>query len=70
MKKILAILILFMPLFVFAQFENIRVSILNGPTFSWMTTDDNTIETQGARIGYKLHVQGEYLLNDRCSLTG
>ncbi|MBK6354315.1 MAG: outer membrane beta-barrel protein [Saprospiraceae bacterium] len=70
MKKLLGTLILFMPVFLFGQFENIRVSILNGPTFSWMTTDDNTIETQGARIGYKLHIQGEYLLNDRFSLTG
>ncbi len=50
--------------------QEYRVSIITGPNFSWMSADDNQILTEGSKLGYKIHVNGEYGFNERYALTG
>ncbi len=68
MKKLICILMV-IPYLAISQSEKLKVSLLTGPTFSWLTTDENTIESKGNRLGFKLHLQGEYLFNDKFSIT-
>ena len=70
MKKLLNTLLFIFPFLLGAQVDNLKLSIMNGPTIGWMTSNDALITTEGSKLGYKLHVEAEYLLNERYSFTG
>jgi opacity protein-like surface antigen len=70
MKKLLYSFLFVLPLIINAQVDKLKVSIMNGPTFGWMTSNDSKILTSGTKLGYKLHVEAEYLLSERYSFTG
>ena len=69
MRNILILGLIVIPLLSYSQFDNLKVSILTGPSFGRIGTDNNKISSKGINLGYKLHIQGEYLLNDRFSIT-
>jgi len=65
MKKIVA-LIAFLTLLmngIFAQNE-LRFGFQVSPTFSWMSTDDNTVNKNGTNLGLKLGVISEYYFRE------
>ena len=70
MKKVVIYLLFLLPLAASAQFENLKVSFILGPNLSWMGSNDSKVTSDGANLGFKMHVLGEYLLNDRYSFTG
>ncbi|MEP7195542.1 MAG: porin family protein [Saprospiraceae bacterium] len=69
MKLNILILIL-IPWMANSQLDRVNACLILGPNISWIGTDDNTIKTENNRLGFKIQVQGEYLLNERYSLTG
>ena len=50
--------------------DDINMVLITGPGISWISSDDNTIETKGFRLSYKIHAMADYALNDRFSITG
>lgn len=67
--KFLSYIILFLfPAFSYAQ--DLRFSVLTGPSLSWMRANNNKIVSSGSEISWKVNVQGEYWFNDRYGLTG
>jgi opacity protein-like surface antigen len=50
--------------------DDISMVLITGPGVSWISSDDNTINSQGFRISYKIHAMADYALNERFSLTG
>ncbi|MCR9285835.1 MAG: PorT family protein [Bacteroidetes bacterium] len=73
MKKIVALIALLIGL---AQFswaqkfdpEEIRIGIQISPNFSWLTSEDNTINENGNNFGLKLGVIGEFYFHERYAL--
>ena len=59
MRNILILGLILIPLLSFSQFDNLKVSILTGPSFGRIGTDNNKISSKGINLGYKLHIQGE-----------
>ena len=60
MKKIVAVLSCFAFSFVILQAQSeIRFGFQLSPTFSWMTTNTNKINSSGTNIGLKLGMLGE-----------
>ncbi len=68
MKNLIYTLFLILPGILLSQ--EIRFSVLTGPSFSWMKGNTNKINTEGSRIGWKANVQGEYWFNERYGITG
>ena len=48
MKKLLNTLLFIFPFLLGAQVDNLKVSIMNGPTIGWMTSNDALITTEGS----------------------
>ncbi|HEX5624994.1 MAG TPA: porin family protein [Saprospiraceae bacterium] len=67
MKVFQLFLLLTLPAGMFSQ--DIRFCILNGPSISWMRSNDNIIKSSGTKIAYKANVQAEYWFNDRYGVT-
>ena len=64
-------------LFFFIQIGNSQVGISSftfgfeaSPTISWMTTDNNRINSNGPNLGLRIGTRGEFLLSENYSLTG
>lgn len=53
----------------FAQTQDLRFSILTGPSFSSMSANNNKINGTGSKIAFKAHVIGEYWFTDRYAAT-
>lgn len=68
MKSWFACLSVFLTILVNAQ--EIRYNVLIGPSISWMSANNNRIESSGSKLAFKAHVQGEYWFTDRYALTG
>ncbi len=68
MIKKIFFLILF-PIIAYSQSGEFRPSLITSPTFSWISSNDNSIETESNQLGIKLQLQGEYFLTDKFSLT-
>ena len=69
MKKLLLILLV-SPCIIKAQSDHFKASLILGPSFSWMSTDDKNITTESNQLGFKLHLQSEYIFLQKFSLTG
>lgn len=52
------------------QFDLVDVALLTGPSISWMHTDNNTINSKGIKLAYKIHAIADFALNERFSITG
>jgi len=72
MKKIAFIILLFILGFQsVAQAQNdIRFGFQVSPNFTWINSNDNTINRDGSNIGLKLGVMGELYFAERYALTG
>ena len=69
MKKcILPCLFVLSSLSLVAQYNPIQLGIQASPTFSWMTTDNNLIESDGTNLGLKLGLMAEYYFQDNYSI--
>ena len=53
----------------FAQLENLRFGFQVSPTFSWMTSDDNRINSNGTNLGVKIGTMGEWYFSEHYILT-
>jgi len=72
MKKIVAVIAFFTMLMdgVYAQNE-LRFGFQVSPTFSWMNTDDNTVNNNGTNLGLKLGLISEYYFRENYAfITG
>ncbi len=49
--------------------QELKFCILTGPAISWMDANKNVIKSGTGRLGYTIHIQGEYWLTDRYALT-
>ena len=70
MKKIVALIAFFslVVIMVSAQGE-VRFGFQLSPTFGWMSTDDNQINSNGTNLGLKLGMVGEYYFQENYSIT-
>ncbi|MDQ3141852.1 MAG: PorT family protein [Bacteroidota bacterium] len=69
-NKTFLILIFCFPMFLIGQdLDELKVSVLTGPSICWFSTNDNKIFPDGAKLGYKAHVEGEYMFNSKFSIT-
>jgi len=71
MKKI-ALAICFMSFLFGNAFSqgDFRFGIQASPSFSWMGTDDNTINSNGTSLGLRLGMVGEYYFAENYAFTG
>lgn len=71
MRIILSSLFLLMVQYSFTQAKvsDFTFGFQVSPTLSWMSTDNNLINNNGANLGIKLGTTGEYMLSDNYSLT-
>lgn len=74
MKKLalLATLITFFTINSFAQdgsSEGVRIGLQLSPTFSWMSTDVNTVNNNGTNLGLKLQVMAENYFQENYAVT-
>ena len=71
MKKI-ALAICFMSFLVGNAISqgDFRFGIQASPSFSWMGTDDNTINSNGTNLGLRLGMVGEYYFAENYAFTG
>ncbi len=49
--------------------EAVRFGFQLSPTFGWMSTDDNTINTNGTNVGLKLGLVGEFYFQENYAVT-
>jgi hypothetical protein len=68
MKNLLYCLIISFPLLIHSQ--KVSYNVLIGPSFSWMSANNNKINSVGTKLAFKAHVQGEYWFTDRYAITG
>ena len=73
MKKIIASAAFLICLAQFAQAQmfnegELRIGVQVSPNFSWLATDDNTINENGRNFGLKFGVMGEYYFHERYAL--
>jgi hypothetical protein len=68
MKNLYIFLLFSFPLFIRSQ--EVRYNVILGPSYSWMYANNNKIEGTGSKLGFKVHVQGEYWIGERYGLTG
>lgn len=52
-----------------AQMSNLKLGIQASPTFSWMTTNDNKITSDGTNAGLNLGIMGQYYFSENYSLV-
>ncbi len=67
-KLILPSLFLLCSLSATAQYNPIQFGIQLSPAFSYMTTDNNLIESDGTNLGLKLGLMAEYYFQDNYSI--
>ena len=72
MKKIVAIAAFFLGLFfhTHAQDGDLRLGFQVSPMFSIMSTDENAINSDGANLGLKLGMMGEYYFRENYAIIG
>lgn len=71
-------LYLMIPFFIFSatflhgqtKLDLVDMALITGSGISWMSTDDNIVNTNGLNLTYKIHVLADYALNERFSITG
>ena len=68
MKNLVYSLFIFLPFL--ANSQEIRYNVIIGPSFSWITANNNKISSSGSNLAFKVHVQGEYWLAERYAITG
>lgn len=70
MKNIFcAFLILASLQFSYGQIEDFRLGVQISPTFSWMNTDNNLINSNGLNTGIQLGLVGEVILSEHFSFN-
>jgi hypothetical protein len=70
MKKIVVSLALILGLLAGAQAqEAVRFGFQLSPTFGWMSTDKNTVTTNGTNLGLKLGLIGEFYFQENYAVT-
>ena len=67
-KHILPYLVLLCSLPLAAQYNPIQFGIQASPTFSYLTTDNNLIESDGTNLGLKLGLMAEIYFQDNYSI--
>ncbi|PPK87146.1 outer membrane protein with beta-barrel domain [Neolewinella xylanilytica] len=67
-KLILPYLFLLSSLSAVAQYNPIQFGIQLSPAFSYLTTDNNLIESDGTNLGIKLGLMAEYYFQDNYSI--
>ncbi|HFA49493.1 MAG TPA: PorT family protein [Bacteroidetes bacterium] len=72
MKKIVAVIAFFLAfqIGIFAQYGDLRLGFQISPMVSFMSTDDNTINGNGANLGLKLGMMGEYYFRENYAFIG
>jgi opacity protein-like surface antigen len=50
--------------------QSIRYHVILGPSLSWMSTNNNKINSNGSQVAFKTHVQAEYWFTDKYAVTG
>lgn len=68
MKNFIYSIFLMIPCLVHSQ--NISYNVIIGPSISWISANNNKINSEGSKIAFKAHVQGEYWITDRYAITG
>lgn len=68
MKKLIYCLFLVLTFNLDAQ--EVRYSVITGPSLSWMSANFNKINGSGVKLAIKAHVQAEYWITERYALTG
>lgn len=69
MKKNLAFAVLLLSALVVSGQNDIQFGFQLSPTFSWMNTDNNRVNSNGSNLGLKLGMIGEYFFRDNYSLS-
>jgi len=70
MKKIALILFFGLSVnFVFAQFNDVRFGLQVSPTFSWMSANNNRINSSGSNLGLKLGMLGEFYFRENYAFS-
>lgn len=70
MKKIVTLLAFFIGALVMVNGQGeLRFGFQLSPTFGWLSTDVNTIESNGSNLGLKLGMVGEYYFQENYSVT-
>lgn len=71
MKKLVLLTLFFAFTYVgiYAQFDNLRIGPQVAPTFSWMKTNDNFINSNGINLGIKVGLNAEYYFAEQYSLV-
>ncbi|TXB62137.1 PorT family protein [Phaeodactylibacter luteus] len=49
--------------------QAVRFGFQLSPTFNWMSTDDNTVNTNGTNLGLKLGLVGEFYFQENYAVT-
>lgn len=52
----------------FAQDGGVRLGIQASPTFTWLASEDNTINSNGLRVGFKLGPIGEFYFRENYAI--
>ncbi|NRA51867.1 MAG: outer membrane beta-barrel protein [Phaeodactylibacter sp.] len=70
MKKIVVFAALLFGLSTFAEAQQaVRFGFQLSPAFNWMSTDKNTISSNGTNLGLKLGLMGEFYFQENYALT-
>ena len=69
MKKLITVLCLMSIFLTTYGQEDLRFGFQMSPSFSWMSTDVNHINTSGTNLGLKLGLIGEYYFRENYAIT-
>ncbi len=67
-KLTLCVALLLSSVTAFSQYNPIQFGLQLSPSFSWMTTDNNLIESDGTNLGLKLGLMAEYYFQENYSI--
>ena len=70
MKNILCAILIFLSIQIgYSQIEDFRLGVQISPTFSWMNTNNNLINSNGLNTGLQLGLSGELIFSENFSLN-
>lgn len=70
MKRVITVVVLALITVTTINAQSFRLGVQASPTFSWMTTNQNTITGDGVNLGLEVGLLGDYYLqNDRYAIS-
>ncbi|MFK7947069.1 MAG: outer membrane beta-barrel protein [Saprospiraceae bacterium] len=69
MKKFITLVILALITVTRINAQDFRLGIQTSPTFSWMTSNQNTITGDGVNLGLEVGLLGDYYFNDKYAIS-